>query len=235
MEVDVSNNTKTNYICNYNTDNSVFIDKKEIIDSKKTYLFFKRLQDIILSSLALIILSPIMLIVAIVIYIDDPNGSPIFSQIRCGINGKEFKLYKFRSMCVNAEDMLDDLLDDNEMEGPAFKMKEDPRITKIGKFMRMTSIDELPQLWNVLKGDMSLVGPRPPLPREVEMYNEYQMQRLYATPGITCLWQIQPNRNTLSFDEWMDLDIQYIKNRSFFYDLKIIFKTVFAVLHFDGI
>lgn len=213
----------------------IIIDKEELSCLSKKYYFFKRVQDIVLSIVALIALAPIMLIVAIIIYIDDPKGSPIFSQIRCGKDGKEFKFYKFRSMFVDAEDRISELQDANEMDGPAFKIKNDPRITRVGKFIRKTSIDELPQLWNILKGDMSIVGPRPALPREVEKYDDYQKQRLYITPGLTCLWQIQQNRNSLSFDEWMMLDIEYIKNRSFMMDWSIIFKTVFSVLKFDGI
>ena len=164
------------------------------------------------------------------IYLDDPHGGPIFSQIRCGRDGKPFKFYKFRSMCVDAEDRLEALLKDNEMEGPAFKIRDDPRITRVGRFIRKTSIDELPQLWNILRGDMSIVGPRPPLPREVEQYDDYQRQRLYVTPGLTCYWQIQPHRNELSFDEWMELDIKYIRERSFLVDWKIIFQTIRCVL-----
>ena len=194
----------------------------------------KRTQDIILSGVALIVLWPIMLIIALVIYIDDPKGSPIFSQIRCGRDGREFRFYKFRSMCVNAEEKLKELLDQNEMEGPAFKIKEDPRITKVGKVLRKTSLDELPQLWNILKGDMSIVGPRPALPREVVQYDDYLKQRLYVTPGLTCYWQIQPHRNELTFEEWMELDIQYIQDRSFLTDWKIIFRTVGAVIGMDG-
>ena len=180
------------------------------------------------------VLWPVMLIIAILIFIDDPKGSPIFSQLRCGRNGKEFKFYKFRSMCVDAEAKLEELLKHNEMDGPAFKIKEDPRITRIGRFLRKTSLDELPQLWNILKGDMSIVGPRPPLPREVAQYDEYQRQRLYITPGLTCYWQIQPKRNDLSFEEWMELDIKYVRERSFWVDWKIIFGTVKAVLFGEG-
>ena len=135
---------------------------------------------------------------------------------------------------TNADKMLDDLLDQNEMEGPVFKIKEDPRITRVGKFIRRTSIDELPQLFNILKGDMSIVGPRPALPREVEQYTDYERQRLYVTPGLTCYWQIQPRRNSLTFYEWLDLDLKYIQERSFLTDWKIIFKTFGAVLGMNG-
>ena len=153
-----------------------------------------------------------MLIVAIVIVIDSPGAGPIFAQTRVGRDGKEFKFYKFRSMVPNADAMKDALMDQNEADGPAFKMKNDPRITRVGKFIRKTSIDELPQLFNVLKGEMSIVGPRPPVPREVALYDEYQMQRLLVTPGLTCYWQIQPHRNDLSFEKWLELDIQYIND-----------------------
>ena len=137
-------------------------------------------------------------------------------------------------MCVDAERKLEELRDKNEKDGPVFKMKEDPRITRVGRFLRKSSLDELPQLLNILKGDMSIVGPRPALPHEVEKYNDYQKQRLYVQPGLTCYWQIQPHRDSLTFDEWMDLDIQYIKERSFRVDWKIIFKTIGAVLRGSG-
>lgn len=211
------------------------LDRKEQLQSKRRYWVLRRAQDIVFSSIALVVLSPVMLLVALAVYIDDPKGSPIFSQIRCGRNGKPFKFYKFRSMCVDAEAKLDALLQQNEMDGPAFKIKDDPRITRVGKFIRKTSLDELPQLFNILKGDMSIVGPRPPLPREVEQYDAYQRQRLYVTPGLTCYWQIQPHRNDLTFDEWMELDIKYMKERSFLVDWKIIFQTVRAVLFGQGV
>jgi lipopolysaccharide/colanic/teichoic acid biosynthesis glycosyltransferase len=210
------------------------LNKKDILRPKKVYWFFRRLQDIVLTVLALSLIWPIMAIIALVIYIDDPKGSPVFTQIRVGRNGKEFKFYKFRTMVIGAEDMLDDLMNQNEVEGPAFKIKEDTRMTKVGSFLRKTGLDELMQLFNILKGDMSLIGPRPPLPREVAQYNEYQMQRLYITPGITCYWQIQPNRNDITFDEWVDLDIKYIKERSFITDWKIIFATIISVFRMDG-
>lgn len=211
------------------------LDRKEQLHSKSRYWVLRRAQDIVFSSIALVVLSPVMLLVALAVYIDDPKGSPIFSQIRCGRNGKPFKFYKFRSMCVDAEAKLDQLLQQNEMDGPAFKIKDDPRITRVGKFIRKTSLDELPQLFNILKGDMSIVGPRPPLPREVEQYDAYQRQRLYVTPGLTCYWQVQPHRNDLTFDEWMELDIKYMKERSFLVDWKIIFQTVRAVLFGQGV
>ena len=210
------------------------LDREAVLHAKRGYWFFRRAQDILFSLLALIILSPVFLVVAVAIYLDDPHGSPIFKQIRCGRDGKEFKIYKFRSMYVDAEARLGDLLKDNEMDGPAFKIKNDPRITRVGGFIRKTSIDELPQLVNILKGDMSIVGPRPALPREVAQYTEKQRQRMYIQPGLTCYWQIQPNRNSISFDEWMELDLKYIQERSFLVDWKIIFMTVKAVLCKQG-
>ena len=210
------------------------LDRNEVLKKKRLYWFGRRFQDIFFSGLALIILSPILLLTALVVYIDDPHGSPIFSQIRCGRDNKPFKIYKFRSMYCDAEERLKDLLKDNEMDGPAFKIKDDPRITRVGKFIRKTSIDELPQLWNIFKGDMSIVGPRPALPREVEQYNDLQKQRMFIQPGLTCYWQIQPNRNDISFDEWMALDLKYIEERSFLVDWKIIFMTVKAVVCRQG-
>lgn len=201
---------------------------------KGFYRFFKRTFDILISLLGLIILLLPLIIVAIIILIDSPGASPIYVQERIGKNGRSFKFYKFRSMIPHAEKMLDSLLDKNEVQGPAFKMKNDPRITRFGRIIRRTSIDELPQLWNVLKGDMSLVGPRPPLPREVKMYTEHQLERLSVTPGLTCYWQIQPKRNNLSFDEWLELDLKYIRERSFTTDLKILLKTAGAVCGMEG-
>ena len=210
------------------------LNREEIRKGHKAYRFFKRLQDIVLSLLALIVLSPFMLIVAIIIVIDDPSAGPVFAQNRIGRDGREFKLYKFRSMCANAEAKLDTLLDKNEMDGPVFKIHDDPRITRVGRFIRKVSIDELPQLWNILKGDMSIVGPRPCLPREYTQYGPYEKQRSYVTPGLSCYWQISPHRNSLSFDEWMELDIKYIQERSFLTDWKIIFGTFKATLSGQG-
>lgn len=212
----------------------VHLDRKEQLRAKRGYWILRRAQDIFFSALALVLLLPVMVLLALVIYIDDPKGSPFFSQLRCGRDGKLFKMHKFRSMYVDAEDRLSEILKDNEMDGPAFKMKDDPRITRVGRVIRKISLDELPQLWNVLKGDMSIVGPRPALPREVEQYTEEQKQRMYVTPGLTCYWQIQPRRNDISFDEWMELDLKYIQERSFCVDWKIIFKTVIAVIRKEG-
>ena len=163
----------------------------------------------------------------------DSPGKIIYGHHRIGKNGKPLRMYKFRSMCKNAENLQDDLMKYNEMDGPVFKIKGDPRITKVGKFIRKYSIDELPQLLNIVKGDMSIVGPRPPLVREVEQYNSYQMQRLLVTPGLTCFWQAY-GRSDLSFDDWMDMDMKYIKRRNIFLDIKLIVKTVFAVIFKRG-
>ena len=211
-----------------------WFDRKEILRTKRLYWMGRRAQDVFFSLLALIVLAVPMAIVALVIWADSPGASPIFSQDRVGRDGKIFKFYKFRSMIPNAEARLKDVLAQNEMDGPVFKMKNDPRITRVGHFIRRTSIDELPQLINILKGDMSIVGPRPALPREVAQYTDYERQRLYVTPGLTCYWQIQPNRNELTFDEWMELDLKYIQDRNFWLDWKLIFQTIWAVLRMYG-
>ena len=213
---------------------AVKLDTEEKLCTRRGYWLLRRGQDILLSLLALAVLAPALLLLALVIYIDDPHGSPIYSQIRCGKNGKAFRMYKFRTMCIDAGAKLAELLDQNEMDGPVFKIRDDPRITRIGRFLRRTGIDELPQLVNVLKGDMSIVGPRPALPGEVAEYNSYQRQRLSVTPGLTCYWQIQPHRNELSFDKWVELDVRYIRERSFWVDWKIIFMTIGAVVHGYG-
>ncbi|MBR5020111.1 MAG: sugar transferase [Oscillospiraceae bacterium] len=210
------------------------LDREEVLHKARKYWFIRRMQDVILSLVALALLWPLMILTAIVIMIDSPGAGPIFVQTRVGRDGKLFRFYKFRSMCPNAEKKLEDLLKFNEMDGPAFKMKDDPRITRVGRFIRKSSIDELPQLFNILRGEMSIVGPRPALPREVEQYDEYARQRLLVTPGLTCYWQIQPYRNRLSFEEWVDLDVRYIKERSFRTDWKIIFSTFGAVLGMNG-
>lgn len=201
---------------------------------KRLYLRVKRVQDVILSALALVALSPILLLIALAVIIDDPKGGPVFSQVRCGQNGEAFRLYKFRSMCVGAEERLSALLPYNEMDGPVFKIRDDPRITRVGRFLRSTGLDELPQLINILRGDMSIVGPRPPLFREVQEYTPYQRQRLAATPGLTCFWQVSPDRNSLSFDAWVELDLRYIRDQSWLLDWKLIFQTGRAVLRREG-
>lgn len=197
------------------------------------YIILKRCIDIIGALFGIIILSPLFIIVAILIKIEDSKGRVFFTQERCGKDNKKFKMYKFRSMVSNAEELLLELEYLNEKDGPVFKIKDDPRITKIGRFIRKTSIDELPQLINVLKGEMTLVGPRPAIPREVEQYNDYQKQRLSVKPGLTCYWQVQ-GRNSIDFDEWIELDLNYIEERNLLVDIKLIFKTVFLLFGDDN-
>lgn len=209
---------------NINLDINVKVKEEKI---GYLYLLSKRVIDILGALFGLIILSPIVILVGILIKIES-KGPIIFSQKRVGLNGKEFNMYKFRSMVVNAEELKRELIEKNEMSGPMFKMKDDPRITKIGKFIRKTSIDELPQLVNVLKGDMSLVGPRPSLPNEVKEFEEWMLKRLEVKPGITCYWQVM-GRNNIDFEDWMKLDVKYVKERSFWLDIKLIFKTFFVL------
>jgi len=196
-------------------------------DDSYIYRFSKRLLDIICSAIGLIILSPLLLIVAILIKLES-RGPVIFSQDRVGLDGEIFKMYKFRSMVVNAEELKEKLEKENEMSGPMFKIKNDPRVTKVGRFIRKTSIDELPQLINVLKGDMSLVGPRPSLPKEVAKFEPWMLGRIKVKPGLTCYWQVS-GRNNIDFIEWMELDLKYINERGFWLDLKLIFKTFFVL------
>lgn len=200
----------------------------------QVYLLVKRIQDIVLSALALLILSPVLAVIALLIVLDDPSAGPFFSQVRCGKDGRRFRFYKFRTMCSDAETQQEALQAYNEMQGPAFKIKGDPRITRLGKFLRRMSLDELPQLVNVLRGDMSLVGPRPPLPGEVARYTPYQRQRLLATPGLTCFWQVHPQRYQLTMDEWVALDIKYIQERSWLLDWKLMLLTLRCVLRGNG-
>lgn len=194
-----------------------------------TYLFFKRTIDVFGALIGLVILSVLFIAVAFLIKVEDPRGPVFFAQERVGKKGKNFKMYKFRSMVVDAEDKLKDLLELNETTGAMFKMKNDPRITKIGKFIRKTSIDELPQLWNVLKGDMSLVGPRPPLLREVLEYTAYDKQRLLVKPGCTGPWQVS-GRSNIGFKEMVELDLIYIKTRNCKADINLILKTIKIIL-----
>lgn len=210
------------------------LNRETVLNSGRRYWRLRRCQDVVLSVIAMAALWPFMLIVALAIVIESPGASPIFKQKRVGRDGKEFMFYKFRSMIPGAEDRLGELLSENEMQGPVFKMRNDPRVTRVGRIIRRCSIDELPQLYNVLRGDMSIVGPRPGLPREVEQYDSYARQRLLVTPGLTCYWQIQPNRNSLSFEEWLELDLKYIKERSFLTDWRIIFATFRAVIGMNG-
>lgn len=191
-------------------------------------LFIKRLIDILLSLFAMLLFSPIFIVVAFLIKTTS-RGPIFFRQTRSGLNGRKFTLFKFRSMVANAEALKIKLADQNEMTGPVFKIRHDPRITPIGYWIRKTSIDELPQFINVLKGDMSIVGPRPPLPSEVEHYEVWQRRRLSLKPGITCIWQVS-GRNNIGFEDWMKMDLQYIDNWSLMLDIKLIFRTFFVVL-----
>ena len=195
-------------------------------------LVAKRTMDVVASGLGLLVLSPLLLTVAALIKITDP-GPVFFIQERSGLHGRPFPMFKFRTMVVDAEKRLAELQAKNEMSGPVFKMKHDPRITPIGRFLRKTSIDELPQLWNVFKGDMSLVGPRPPIPAEVARYVRWQRRRLSMKPGITCIWQVS-GRNNIDFDTWMRLDLQYIDNWSLGLDVRLLLQTVPVVLRGTG-
>lgn len=192
------------------------------------YLFMKRLIDLVGAFIGILLLFPIFLVISILIKQEDSNGSIFFKQKRIGHNGRAFYMYKFRSMVSNAEELKATLMKENEASGPVFKIKKDPRITKTGQFIRKTSIDELPQLINVLKGEMSLVGPRPPLPNEVSQYSSYEKQRLSVKPGLTCYWQVG-GRSNIGFTEWVELDLKYINERNFLIDIKLIIKTVFVL------
>ena len=203
------------------------------LSSKKNYFVITRGLDLVLSIVGLVLLSPILLAIILFIKLDDPKSPVIFKQERVGKNEQKFMMYKFRTMVPNAERELEKYLQYNEIEGATFKMKQDPRITKVGTFLRKTSLDELPQLWNVIKGDMSLVGPRPPLPREVAMYSEYDKQRLLVLPGCTGLWQVS-GRNELSFDEMVELDLKFIHQLSLEQYLLIIIKTFGVVFSQRG-
>ncbi|WP_419181595.1 sugar transferase [Niallia circulans] len=196
--------------------------------NSKGYTYAKRSIDILCSLLGIIVLLPLFILVGILIKVEDNKGSVFFSQTRVGKNEKLFTMYKFRSMVSNAEEMLEELREQNEASGAMFKIKHDPRVTKIGRFIRKTSIDELPQLFNVLKGDMSLVGPRPPLPEEVQEYTAYHKQRLLVVPGCTGLWQVS-GRSNVGFEEMVEMDLTYINMRSVRNDFKIIMRTFYTV------
>lgn len=202
-------------------------------EPKPVYEVFKRIFDIVMCVFALIVLSPLLLVISILIMCED-GGPAIYTSTRLTKGGREFKMYKFRSMCINAEALKKDLESQNEMNGPAFKMKDDPRITKIGKFIRKTSIDELPQLVNIIKGDMSIIGPRPPLPEEVAQYTPYQMHRLDVITGLACYHECQGRNDEKDFDKWVESDLRYIRERSFLTDLKVIFWTIKVVLTGKG-
>jgi len=203
------------------------------VSAHKLELDIKSIMDVIFSSLAVAILSPFFFTIAILIKLSS-KGPVFFTQERVGLRGRKFKLYKFRTMVVDAEKMIEKLIDQNEMDGPTFKMKNDPRITPIGRVLRKTGIDELPQLFNVIKGQMSLIGPRPPLESEVREYERWQLRRLSVKPGISCTWQIMPNRNDIKFDKWMRMDLEYIDQWSISKDIGIIFKTISAIVLATG-
>lgn len=198
------------------------------------YRIAKRAFDIVFSIAMLACFSWLFAAVAIAIKVDDPEGPVVFKQVRVGRDGREFQMYKFRSMVADAEQRLPELAAQNEKVGPVFKMANDPRVTRVGRVIRKLSIDELPQFVNVLKGDLSVVGPRPALPREVAEYTSRQLQRLSVKQGLTCYWQTRRNRDTITFDEWVDLDLLYIRKCSAWTDFKLIIQTVGCVLTAQG-
>ncbi len=203
-------------------------------EEKKRFLRIKYAFDRAFSLTALLVLFPALLLVAVLILLDDPRSSPLYSQVRIGERGKPFRMYKFRTMVSGAEEKRAGLRDLNEMYGPVFKIRNDRRITRIGRFLRQTGIDEIPQFINVLRGEMSVVGPRPPLPEEVRQYTAYQRQRLTVRPGITCIWQTLPDRNGVRFDDWVEMDLRYIRERSVRTDLAIMLKTVISMVTRQG-
>ena len=204
------------------------------IEDRVAYRFLKRAFDIVFSAEVLVVFCWLFAIIAILVKVDDPKGPVFFSQERVGKDGRTFRMLKFRSMCVDAEEKLAELRELNEKTGPVFKIAEDPLITRVGKWLRKLSLDELPQFINVLRADMSIVGPRPALPAEVATYDDYQRQRLLVKPGLTCYWQTRRNRDSITFDEWVDLDLLYIKKCSAWSDLKLIVQTVGVVLAAQG-
>ena len=215
------------------TREQIWLNREQVRKEKPIYRALKRAQDIFFSLLALIVLSPLLLIVALAIVIDDPSGSPIFTQVRSGIDGKEFRIHKFRSMCVDAEAKLADLKRRTEMNGPIFKQKDDPRITHVGHFIRKCGIDELPQLWDILVGSMSIVGPRPEIPYYVEQFKEsipQYMMKHQVRPGITGWAQVNGYRGDTSIEERIKCDMWYIDHWSVWLDIKILFRTVFGGL-----
>ena len=202
--------------------------------ARRKYWKRKRVFDFAASLLLLALSAPLLLLLAVLICLDDPRGGPIFRQTRLGLGGRRFTMYKFRTMAVDAEQRRAELAALNEMDGPVFKIRDDPRVTRIGKFLRRSSLDELPQLFNVLRGDMSIIGPRPPLPCEAAEYTDYQSLRLIVKPGLTCLWQVRTDRNAVSFAEWVEDDMEYILNASLWGDVKLMLKTPFVMLRGEG-
>lgn len=204
------------------------LNDKIILKSKPVFDCIKRIFDISASLVAIVVFFLLMVIVAIIIKCDS-KGPVLYKSKRVTKDGREFKMYKFRSMKDKADEQLEEVLCNNETCGATFKMENDPRITRFGRFLRRSSIDELPQLFNILKGDMAFVGPRPPLPREVEQYTDYQKQRLLVKQGLTCIWQSSGRSNT-TFEQQVEMDLEYVRKRGFWMDLKLILKTVPAVL-----
>jgi exopolysaccharide biosynthesis polyprenyl glycosylphosphotransferase len=226
-KLNLTNATKTN-IANENFLN--FIN----IPYNTSALAIKKIMDISISLFLIIGLSPILLLLAIAIKVTS-RGPIIYKQARVGLRGRQFNLYKFRTMVANADELLETLESKNEMDGPTFKIKDDPRITKIGGFLRKTGLDELPQLFNVLKGEMTLIGPRPPLEKETRQYKRWQLRRLSVKPGLSCFWQIRPERNNIKFEKWMEMDLAYIDNWSLRLDFMILLKTIKTVFQRTGL
>jgi exopolysaccharide biosynthesis polyprenyl glycosylphosphotransferase len=204
------------------------------IPYKTSALALKKVTDIFVSLLLLVLLSPVMLAITFSIIMTS-RGPVIFKQTRVGLRGKQFKMYKFRTMIENSEQLQEEMESKNEMDGPAFKIKNDPRITNIGRFLRRTGLDELPQLFNVLKGEMTLIGPRPPLEKETRMYKRWQLRRLSVKPGLSCFWQVKPERNSIKFEKWMEMDLAYIDNWSLRLDFLILVKTIRTVFQRAGL
>lgn len=209
-----------------------FCLKAQTVKSHRMYTLIKRFVDMLISFFTIVAFLPVFFIIAVAIKLDS-KGPIIYMQQRIGKDGKPFKMYKFRSMCVDADQKLSELKALNERDGPVFKIANDPRVTRVGKFIRKTCMDELPQLLNILKGEMAIVGPRPPLPNEVEEYTPYQMKRLSITPGLTCYWQVS-RRDTVTFEKWVELDLKYIQERSLWVDFKIVLRTVPVALFGKG-
>lgn len=206
----------------------------ERLSRRYAYRFVKRAFDIVFSLMVLVCLWWLFAVIAVAVKLDDPEGPVLFRQKRVTKDGREFTMYKFRSMFADAEERLGELKALNEKSGPVFKMRDDPRVTRVGRLLRRTSLDEMPQFANVLMGDLSVVGPRPALPSEVAEYTPYQRQRLLVKAGITCYWQTRRNRDSLTFDEWVDLDLLYIRKCSLWTDIKLILQTVGCVLTAQG-
>jgi exopolysaccharide biosynthesis polyprenyl glycosylphosphotransferase len=226
-KLNLTNATKTN-IANENFLNFINIPYNTFA------LAIKKIMDISISLFLIIGLSPILLLLAIAIKVTS-RGPIIYKQARVGLRGRQFNLYKFRTMVANADELLETLESKNEMDGPTFKIKDDPRITKIGGFLRKTGLDELPQLFNVLKGEMTLIGPRPPLEKETRQYKRWQLRRLSVKPGLSCFWQIRPERNNIKFEKWMEMDLAYIDNWSLRLDFMILLKTIKTVFQRTGL